>query len=499
MLLATMREKPRSRGERVDVDRRSWCRQSRREPSGSASASSRAPREPREVAAQRRDVREEEMRDQHRLRRPEVRERRHQRVAGRCAPGRRARRSTARDRALQQRNAAAQVEPQIERHLLVARSAGVQPAAGVADPLDQLALDEAVHVLVVARRRTPDRRAPASRIVGQRRLDLLARRRRVSTPASCERPRPREAAGDVVFEQPAIEAERGAEVEGRGVGRRVEAAGPEISHQSSVVSRQSLALAFASGDRLARRRDRARRRRAQAPSNSFRRTTPRHLPLHGVGVARRASRRAGVNHAPDSQHAQVRPRATRGDENLPRLRRRARLSRARRARRATRSRRPTPCAPAMMPRLPSRSSSGMVTPLMPTGAPRSNAMSTSAGSPAVVERCVTRAAPTARSPRPLNVDRQRHGAARARSRAAASCGHAPLARPGRAPVSAGSRRADGAIERRRGRRPDRRARRSSPARCRRSRPASARSAGAPAPRRPATARRGSPAFSARTM
>ena len=53
-----------------------------------------------------------------------------------------------RDRVLQRRNAAAQVQPQVERDLLVARAAGVQPAARVADPLDELALDEAVHVLV---------------------------------------------------------------------------------------------------------------------------------------------------------------------------------------------------------------------------------------------------------------------------------------------------------------------------------------------------------------
>ena len=68
------------------------------------------------------------MRDQHRLRRAEVRERRHQRVAGRCRL-RGQRGDDARDGALQQRDAAAQVQPQVERHLLVARSAGVQPAA----------------------------------------------------------------------------------------------------------------------------------------------------------------------------------------------------------------------------------------------------------------------------------------------------------------------------------------------------------------------------------
>ena len=63
-------------------------------------------RQPLVVAAQRRDVRQEEMRDQHRLRRPEVRERRHQRVAG---GGRllRERGNHPRDAALQLRNRAA--------------------------------------------------------------------------------------------------------------------------------------------------------------------------------------------------------------------------------------------------------------------------------------------------------------------------------------------------------------------------------------------------------
>jgi hypothetical protein len=45
---------------------------------------------------------------------------------------------------------------------------------------------------------------------------------------TAQRPRPREAAGDVVFEQAAVETKRRAEVEGGGVGRGVEAARPEI-------------------------------------------------------------------------------------------------------------------------------------------------------------------------------------------------------------------------------------------------------------------------------
>ena len=46
-----------------------------------------------------------------------------------------------------------QVEPEIDGDLFVARPPGVQPPAGVADPRDQFALDEGVHVLVAVSRR----------------------------------------------------------------------------------------------------------------------------------------------------------------------------------------------------------------------------------------------------------------------------------------------------------------------------------------------------------
>ena len=148
MLLATTREKPRSRASAstsIGVARaRNGARAERQRVGFGARG-----RQALVIAPQRRDVRQEEMRDQHRLRRAEVRERRHQRVAGRGRL-RRQRGDDAGDAALQQRNAAPQVQPQIERHLLVARSAGMQPPAGVAEPLDEQALDEAVDVFVGA-------------------------------------------------------------------------------------------------------------------------------------------------------------------------------------------------------------------------------------------------------------------------------------------------------------------------------------------------------------
>ena len=174
------------------------------------------------------------MRDQHRLRRPEVREGRHQRVAGRRAPARASAATTRATRLLQQRNPPPQIEPQIERHLLVARPAGVQPPAGVAEPLDEQPLDEAVHVFVGARRRTPGSRGRA-RGCRASAASICRASSRGKHAGPAERPRPREAARHVVFEQAAIEAERRAELERRRIGRRVEAAGPESCHQSSSV------------------------------------------------------------------------------------------------------------------------------------------------------------------------------------------------------------------------------------------------------------------------
>ena len=94
-------------------------------------------------------MRQEEVRGKNRLRAPEVRVRRHERVAGTGgAVGETA--TSARDVALKLGHAALQIQPQIDGDLLVARSAGVQAASSVADARRQLALDERVHVFVLA-------------------------------------------------------------------------------------------------------------------------------------------------------------------------------------------------------------------------------------------------------------------------------------------------------------------------------------------------------------
>ena len=180
-----------------------------------------------DVAAQRRCMGEKKMRDQHRLRTPQVRVRGHQRTAcalrliGAC-------RNHLRQRLLQQRNAPAQVQPQVERHLLVARSTGVQSPARLADFFDELALDEAVDVFVGSR----DIRGIAASLL-ENLLEPFPDRRRIllrQHTGGAERLGPGEAARHVVCKERAVEAEGDLEVERRWIGRRIETAGPE-SHE----------------------------------------------------------------------------------------------------------------------------------------------------------------------------------------------------------------------------------------------------------------------------
>ena len=211
MLLATMREKPRSRASCCDVDLVAGAGNRAGSERQRVGLGARAA-EPVVIAPQRGDVRQEEMRDENRLRRPEVRERGHQRVAGvrRLA---RERGDTGRHAALQQRDAPSQIEPEIDRDLLVARSAGVETPPGVAEPLDEQPLDEAMDVFVGA---VDEGRIRSSAIqdVGERRFDL-ARFVARDDAGVRQRARPRGAPLHVVLEEASIEAKRGAELEGR--------------------------------------------------------------------------------------------------------------------------------------------------------------------------------------------------------------------------------------------------------------------------------------------
>ena len=169
------------------------------------------------------------MRDEHRLCRAEMGEGRHERVGRRVRLGRQ-RADHARHRALQERNAPAQIQPQIQRHLLVPRTARVQAAPRVAEALHQQALDEAVDVLV---RAVHERglSQPLREDGGERVFDPARFVSRQHTGLR-ECPCPRDAPGHIVLEQAAVEAERGAELERGGVRRGVKTAGPQVSHGS---------------------------------------------------------------------------------------------------------------------------------------------------------------------------------------------------------------------------------------------------------------------------
>ena len=211
-------------GQRRGVDRVARaCDRPGSERHGIRLAARRA--EARVVTPQRRRVGEEEVRRQHRLGAPQVRVGRHEHGPGPIRL-RRQRRHQIHERALQHRQAPAEIEPQVERDLLVARAAGVQAAGGVAYPLHELPLDERVHVLVVARHEV---RVAATDLanVAQGRADgggLLGGEH----PGAFERLRPRDASLDVVLEQPPVEGERRLEPKDLLVGSTGEAAGPEM-------------------------------------------------------------------------------------------------------------------------------------------------------------------------------------------------------------------------------------------------------------------------------
>ena len=140
--------------------------------------------------------------------------------AARLRDERAAQRHRSRDRA---RSAAAQrVQPQIGRDLIVAAARGVQAAAGVADLVDQPRLDVHVHVL----ERVVPRQLAARELAPRRGADPSRDRRRVGGGDDALRGEHlgvRDRAGDVVREQPMIEADRGVERRRGGIERAFEA------------------------------------------------------------------------------------------------------------------------------------------------------------------------------------------------------------------------------------------------------------------------------------
>jgi hypothetical protein len=176
------------------------------------------------VSPKRGHVRKKEMRDQYRLRRAEMRESWHQSAVGRRRP-RRERGDRIDNPAPQERNPPHQVETEVERHLLVSRTAGVEASAGIAQPFHEQPFDEAVNVFVGAIDK--GRIGSAAFEDGlQRVLDLVGLC--VGQDAGpAQRPCPGDAAGYIVLKQTAIELEGGTELEGGRVRLGVESSGPE--------------------------------------------------------------------------------------------------------------------------------------------------------------------------------------------------------------------------------------------------------------------------------
>ena len=104
------------------------------------------------IAPERRGVRQQEVRDEDGLRAPQMGVRRHDRAAALLSLIRQHRHECG-NRMLRERNAPLQVEPQIERDLLVSGTTGVQAPPGLANAEDELALDERMDVFVGGRRR----------------------------------------------------------------------------------------------------------------------------------------------------------------------------------------------------------------------------------------------------------------------------------------------------------------------------------------------------------
>src|SRR6185369_699202 len=134
------------------------------------------------------------MRDEYRLRAPQMRIRGHQRLAHafRLIGERR---NQLYESLLKQRYSATQVKTQVERYLLITRPAGMEPPARVANTLDQFPFDEAVDVLVFA---GDERRIAAGFFKKRFQTSSDGGRIVLRQHAACaERLRPREAARDV--------------------------------------------------------------------------------------------------------------------------------------------------------------------------------------------------------------------------------------------------------------------------------------------------------------
>ncbi len=127
-----------------------------------------------------------------------------------------------------------EVQPLVERDLVVPGPSSVQLAADLADHFHEPALDVRVDVLELG---TERERAvlELTADLGQTFQDLLQLRRRQDAGA-LERACPRLAAGDVLGPQAAVEGQRRRELLGGGIGRGAKAPPPRLHASSSAMS-----------------------------------------------------------------------------------------------------------------------------------------------------------------------------------------------------------------------------------------------------------------------
>ena len=152
------------------------------------------------VPAEGRRVRQEHVGDEHGLGTTKMRVRRHHGRAGRRRLMRECRNQIS-HRHLDGRNPALEVQTEIERHLLVPRPAGVEPAPGIADALDEFAFDERVDILVWRVANDPGARpnvAPDGLEAAANGVGVGRRQH----PGAAEGGRPGFAPGQVVFDEP---------------------------------------------------------------------------------------------------------------------------------------------------------------------------------------------------------------------------------------------------------------------------------------------------------
>ena len=165
-------------------------------------------------------------------------------------PARRARRRGAPATARRATQTPAEVEAQIDGHLLVARPSGVQALAGLPDALRPARAPPTRARPRRRHRRSRDRAGRAASSSASAALDRRVLGGREHARA-VKRLGPRKAARDVVLDEPAIERKRSAERENVLVGLSGEPAGPEGAHGLNALKTEGLQ---ATGYRLRARR-----------------------------------------------------------------------------------------------------------------------------------------------------------------------------------------------------------------------------------------------------